>query len=114
MGSSTSALVLPWVHEHTGIELCIYVSGVWVLCLVICFIYALSEDPSLVKYVSTVEVLVRGLWEIVIAYIGILTNLVLNHSIVEVVCIGPFDDKIIANKVPDFALTITKRSFLEV
>ena len=66
------------------------------------------------KYVISVKVLVRSLRESFLTHGGILADLVLDHSIVDVVHIATIDAQIVANQVLLLSISMTESSILEV
>ena len=66
------------------------------------------------KYVISVKVLVRSLWESFLTHGGILADLVLDHSIVDVVHISTIDAQVVANQVLLLSISMAESSILEV
>ena len=116
LASVSSALVLPRIDEDARVELSVYEGSVWVLRLEIRFVESLPELTSFVENIITVEVLICGLREIVCVQARrVLAHLILDHSVVKVVCISTVSPQIVANKVLSFAWgTVRQSTILEV
>ena len=113
--SITSALVLPWVHEDTWVELSVHKGDVGVLSLEIRLVHSLSELPSFHENIIAMEVLIRRLREIILIKPSrILADLILNHSIVKFIGCATIGSKIITNQILRSLRTISKTSFLEI
>ena len=97
---ASSALVLPRIHKDAGVELCVYKGSVRVLSLEIRLVHSLTECPCLHENIFSMEVLIRRLREVIlIQSCRILADLVLNHSIVEVVGCATICPEIISNQI---------------
>ena len=114
-GFLSSALVLPWIHEDAGVELSVYIGGVGVLSLEIGLIHSLSEHPCFMEYIITVKVLIGRLREVILIQSRrVLAHLVLDHSIVEVICGATICPELIANPVLWFPRTDRNTALLEI
>ena len=61
-----SALILPRVHEDTGVELRIHEGRVWILSLEILFVHSQAEGSRFLKHVVAMKILICSFWEVIL------------------------------------------------
>ena len=113
----SSALVLPWVREHTRIEVGVHVCAEFIVLFKVLSIRLLTQSLSFLEHLVSMEILVCSSWEL--SHMGLSKRTGIGGSVHHhfgIVLIGVLSasSKLAANKIFWDSLGVRKASFLVV